>query len=137
MKRTGFFLLGLSLLLTISCNNDDEPDYLTPLVGNWETFSLATTGCNDPNDNVGFNCTGDIPCLELAINSNGTYVLTENITQSSETGTVTADATTITLCATGETDCTGETYTLSGSTLIVIATDDDDGCTMTINLNKQ
>jgi hypothetical protein len=137
MKRTGFFLLGLSLLLIISCSKDDEPDYLTPLVGTWEAFSQVFSECTDPDEEGTLTCTGG-PCFEVAINSNGTYVLTNNITQSSETGTVSVDATTITICETGDTDCSGDIYTLSGNTLVVIVADDEDtGCTITINLQKK
>lgn len=130
-------MLGLSLLLIISCSKDDEPDYLTPLVGTWETYSLVFSECTDPDDNATGTCTG-APCFEIAINSNGTYVFTDNITQEGETGTITADATMITLCETGETDCDTSSYTLSGSTLVVIVDDDEDsGCTLTINFQKQ
>ena len=129
-------LFGLSLLLIIGCNKDDEVDYLTPLVGTWETYSFAATGCNDPNDNGTITCTG-APCFTIAINSNGTYLLTDNIDASTETGTVSVDATTITICETGETDCDAENYTLTGNTLLIVSTDEDDGCTLTINLEKQ
>lgn len=110
---------------------------MTPLVGTWETYSMVQSECTDPDEEGTLTCTGG-PCFELAINSNGTYVLTDNIDQSTETGTVSVDATTITICETGETDCSAESYTLSGNTLVIIAADDDvSGCTLTINFQKQ
>ena len=138
MTKLTTLTLGLCLILFIGCNKNEE-DFLTPLVGTWETFVIASTGCDNPDDNGTLTCTGG-PCFEVSINSNGTYILQDNtdLPIYTETGTVTVTASSITLCETGATDCSPETYTLSGDTLVIIFTDDDSpGCTFTATFSKK
>ncbi len=123
-------------MLFLGCSNDDE-DFLTPLVGTWESSLITTSGCTDPADNGTLTCTGG-PCFVVNINSNSTYTLQNNVEQTSEAGTVTVTATTINLCETGATHCEAETYSLSGDTLTITFTEDDSpGCLFTIVLTKQ
>ena len=136
MTKLSTLFLGICVLLFLGCSNDDE-DFLTPLVGTWETSTFTTSGCNDPLDNETINCTG-APCISVTINSNSTYTLQNNLDQSSDAGTVTVTATTITLCETGATDCEAETYSLSGDKLTVTFTEDTSpGCLFTIVLTKK
>lgn len=136
MTKLSTLFLGLFLILFLGCSNDEE-DFLTPLVGTWETALITTSGCSNPNDNGTLTCTGG-PCIEVTINSNGTYTLQDNIEQNSEAGTVTVTATTITLCETGATDCEAETYSLSGDKLTFTFTEDDSpGCLITIVFTKK
>ena len=136
MTKLSTLFLGISILLFLGCS-DDEEDFLTPLVGTWETSLITTSGCSDPSDNGTLTCTGG-PCIEVTINSNGTYSFQNYIDQTSETGTVTVTATTINLCETGATDCEGETYSLAGNTLTISFTEDDSpGCLFTIIFTKQ
>ena len=138
MTKLTTLTLGLCLILFIGCNKDEE-NFLTPLVGTWQTFVITSTGCTDPADNGTLTCTG-APCFEVSINSNGTYILQDNtdLPAYTETGTVTVTASSITLCETGATDCSPETYTLSGDTLVIIFTDDDSpGCTFTATFSKK
>lgn len=136
MTKLSTLFLGICILLFLGCS-DDEEDFLTPLVGTWETSLITTSGCSDPGDNGTLTCTGG-PCIEVTINSNGTYSFQNNIDQTSETGTVTVTATTINLCETGATDCEGETYSLAGNTLTISFTEDDSpGCLFTIVFTKQ
>ena len=136
MTKLSTLFLGLFLILFLGCSNDEE-DFLTPLVGSWETFVITSTGCVDPDENVTLTCSGG-PCIEVTINSNGTYTLQDNIEQTSEAGTVTVTASTITLCETGATDCEAETYSLSGDKLTLTFTEDDSpGCLFTIVFTKK
>ena len=138
MTKLTTLVLGLCVVLFIGCNKNEE-DFLTPLVGTWETFSISSTGCDDPDSNGTLTCTGG-PCFVVAINSNGTYNLQDNtvLPVQTETGTVTVTANSITLCETGATDCSPEIYTLTGDTLVIIFTDDDDpGCIFTAPFSKQ
>jgi hypothetical protein len=135
MTKLSTVFLGLCVLLFLGCS-DDEEDFLTPLVGTWETSEMVTSGCTDPDENGSLTCTGG-PCLSVTINSNSTYTLENNIDQSSEAGTVTITATTINLCETGSTDCEAETYSLSGDKLTITFTEDDSpGCLFTIVFTK-
>ena len=120
----------------LSCS-DDEKDFLTPLVGTWETSLITTSGCTDPDENGTLTCQGG-PCLSVTINSNGTYTLQNNIDQTSEAGTVTVTATSITICETGDTGCEADPYSLVGNTLTLTFTEDDSpGCLFTIVFTKQ
>ena len=136
MTKLTTLFLGLFIILFFGCSNDEE-DFLTPLVGTWETSEISTSGCTDPNDNETLTCTG-LPCMVVSINSNGTYTFQNNLEQTSEAGTVTVTASTINLCETGATDCEAETYSLSGDKLTITFTEDDSpGCLFTIVFTKQ
>ena len=136
MTKLSTLFLGICLLLFLGCS-DDEEDFLTPLVGTWETSLITTSGCSDPTENGTLTCTGG-PCISVTINSNGTYTLDNNIDQTSEEGTVTVTATTINLCENGTTGCEAETYSLAGNTLTITFTEDDSpGCLFMIVFTKQ
>lgn len=138
MTKLSTLFLGICILLFLGCSKDDE-DFLTPLVGSWETYSIVSSGCNDPDENGTFTCSGG-PCIAVTINSNSTYILQFNLDNPpfTETGTVTVTASTITLCETGATDCSAESYTLSGDTFVISFTDDDSpGCTFSATFTRQ
>jgi hypothetical protein len=135
MTKLSTVFLGLCVLLFLGCS-DDEEDFLTPLVGTWETYEMAISGCTDPLDDQIYTCQGG-PCMSVTINSNSTYTLQNNLDQSSEAGTITVTATTINLCETGSTDCEAEVYSLSGDKLTITFTEDDSpGCLFTIVFTK-
>jgi hypothetical protein len=136
MPNLTTLLLGLCIVLFIGCSKDEE-DFLTPLVGTWETSEIITTGCSDPADNGSLSCTGG-PCFVVTINSNSTYTLQNNVDQTSEAGTVSVTATTINLCETGDTGCEAQNYSLSGDKLTITFTEDDSpGCLFTIVFTKK
>lgn len=137
MKKTLLLLLVSSSLFLVNCNDDDD-DFLGPLVGDWEAFTISTTGCTDQQQNGTLTCTG-LPCFELTINSNGTYSFQDNTEDpvETETGTVEVSETTFTACPTGESGCEPDSYTLVGDVFTVMFEEDDSpGCTFTVAFNR-
>jgi hypothetical protein len=139
MTKLSTLFLGICILLFLGCS-DDEEDFLTPLVGSWETYAMTLSGCTDPGDNGSFICEegpGFLPCLAVTINSNSTYNLQFNLDDppSTETGTATVTANTITFCETGSTDCDPLSYVLTGDALTITFTEDD-GCLYTLVFTK-
>lgn len=138
MKKPLLLLSILACLFFVNCSEDDSDDFLSPLVGTWETTSLTSSGCNDPQENGTLTCTG-APCFELTINSNGTYSFQDNTEDpvTTETGTIEVTATTFSACETGETDCSADPYTIDGDELTVMFQEDDSpGCTFTVVFNR-
>lgn len=141
MKKILAVVLTLSTVTFFNCGGDDE-DFLTPLVGAWDVFSISITGCDDESSNGTQTCEdadmAAIPCTTITIDSDGTYTLVDNTNGGSESGDVTVTASKITLCATGDPNCTGDDYTLSGNALTVSFTEDDSpGCLFEAKATKR
>ncbi len=140
MKRLLFPLLMISPLLFIQCGDDEpgeeEVDHLAPLVGSWMMTSITNSGCTNADENGTFDANNSYSIL-VTITADGTYTVTQ-CGVVDETGTVsdvTADS--FLFCETGVTDCTPDTYVLSGNTITVTTTDDESpGCTVALTLTK-
>ena len=128
-----------AIVFLVNCGSDDEVNALDALVGTWRSTSIASSGCTDTSQNGTIECTPY--CIEIIINSNGTYSITNNLDDptSKESGSASATATAIKLCETGDNNCVDDNpYTLSGSTLVVSFTDEESpGCTFSATFNKQ
>ncbi|WP_420318451.1 hypothetical protein [Ekhidna sp.] len=143
MKKILNLVLALVITLTSSsCGDDDEgPDFITPFVGTWQANSLTATGCNNSEDNGTFTCDPEPYCLQITIESDGSYTLMEAGSQTTETGSISATATRLNICENGS-DCDDAQYSFNGSnSFTVIITDDADsdtpGCTNTLTFTKQ
>jgi len=143
MKNLLTMLLGVSLLFFVSCGDDDE-DFLAPMVGTWDTFSIVTSGCTVVDENGTSTCVDDknlpVACVTITIKSDGTYTLIDNLEDPAETqsGMVTVTATMITICETGIDDCEPDLYVLTGDTFSVTFTDEDSsGCLFAATFTKR
>jgi hypothetical protein len=139
MRKFKLLLLGLSMAVFVNCGGDDENEFLAPLAGTWNISKLTSSGCNDSAEDGELTCTGT-SCFVLTINSNGTYTLVDNTEQpaTTDSGTIDATATTVTLCETGDTDCTPDSYTIVDGNLSVKFSDEDSpGCEFTAVGTKQ
>ena len=146
MKKINARLLSLVVVLAMGCGDKDDdnsgngdPDYLAALVGTWEVTLVARENCTPSSDNTaGEQCLKN--CPRVTIRANGTYDLLEDGVTISESGTVSATATHITICAAGETNCGGDAYNLSngGNTTRIYSTNDSDfpNCTVVRTANK-
>lgn len=138
MKKYVTLLLGLSLVVFVSCSDDDSAvtDPFTALIGTWNLTQEITANCTDVADNdVGIVCTTG--CPQLVIAADMTYQFLDGSTVV-ETGTISnVTATSVTICGTGDT-CGPLIYTIVGSTWTITDTDDSDlpGCTLTIVFTK-
>lgn len=140
MKTYLNFIFILSILFLYSCGSEEE-DFLSPLVGTWESSTVIATNCTDSDENGTLTCTNTY-CIRVTINSDGTYTLNNNLDDpsTSESGNITVTSSNLTLCASNSVNCDDDSdpYSLSGGELSVGFTDEDSpGCNFTANFVKQ
>jgi len=138
MKKLVSLLLGLSILVFVSCSDDDSTvtDPFTAMIGAWNLSQEITANCTDAaNNDVGVVCTTG--CPQFVVSADMTYQFLDGSTVV-DSGTISnVTATSVTICETGAT-CGPLTYTLVGNTWTIVDPDDPDlpGCTVTIIFTK-
>lgn len=140
--RAFLSLSFIALLLCLASCGSEEEEFLTPLVGTWESSTVTAANCTDPDENGTTTCSNTY-CIRVTINSDGTYTLNNNLDDppSTESGNITATSSTISMCESGNSNCGDadtNTYSLSGGKLSVTFTDDDSpGCNFTATFDKK
>ncbi|MCR9251856.1 MAG: hypothetical protein NXI20_15630 [bacterium] len=141
MKRFPILFLMIPVVFFFSCSDDsssdEEEDFLAPLVGTWMITTQTNSGCtmSDYNGTLDWNNSSS---LLITITSDGSYTVSVCGTVD-ETGTISdVTETELTLCESGDNDCTPDSYVLSGNTLTVTTSDDEEfpGCTINYTLAK-
>lgn len=140
MKKLLTVLLTLPVVFLMNCGSDDDnngDDYLAALVGQWMMTNLAISGCNDSGNNGSMNMDHSAS-YHITINSDGSYRMTGECGTIEEMGTIRdVTANSMVICPSGETDCTPDSYTMSGNTIIITAeADESTGCIETVTLMK-
>lgn len=138
--KSYFIILLIALLFfPISCKDDVIDLLTTPLEGTvWIVKSFASAGCDDSNNNGTETITCDASNCSKATFVNGTLTITdiEAGVTTSDTETYTVSGNTITITASdGSTDV--YTFTIVLNTLTLVGDGEDPGCTDTITLEKQ
>jgi hypothetical protein len=139
MKRLKVHLSLLSMILFLySCDDDGNNNKLNKLVGTWASTYVEFSNCDDPTDDIQVidGMCGTVPCLVLAINSDGIYsvVINFDVIPETEAGTITISGNTIEICEGGGVDCQTFSYSVDGNTLTMVSSDD---CDLDLIFDKQ
>lgn len=114
--------------------NESDADYLAALVGEWMVTTMTFSGCPEAEMNGTFDANHSAS-YHITINSNGTFSMVGECGNETQTGTITdVSATAMTLCETGEVDCTPDNYALVGDVLTINT--EDSGCQQVIVLAR-